>query len=45
MIVMNNFTIKMIKRESYKLKRCINFFDYFMKSKIYEELEQGSDNK
>ena len=39
---MNNFIIKMIKRESYKLKRCINFCDYFIKSKIYEEL-QGSD--
>lgn len=41
---MNNFTIKMIKRESYKLKRCINFFDYFMKSKIYEGLEKSNSN-
>lgn len=41
---MNNFAIKIIKRESYKLKKCINFCDYFMKSKIYEELE-GNDKK
>lgn len=40
---MNNYTIKLIKRETYKLKRCINFIDYFMKSKIYKEL-QGSDS-
>lgn len=39
---MNNFAIKIIKSESCKLKRCVNFFDYFMKSKIYKEL-QGSD--
>ena len=37
-IVMNNYTIKLIKRETYKLKRCVNLFDYFIKSKIYEEL-------
>lgn len=35
---MNDFAIKIIKRETYKLKRCVNLFDYFIKSKIYEEL-------
>ena len=41
---MNDFAIRIIKRETYKLKKCVNFFDYFIKSKIYKELEQGSDS-
>lgn len=42
---MNNFAIKIIKSESYKLKRCVNIFDYFMKCKIYEEITGVSDEK
>ncbi len=42
---MNNFTIKMIKRETYKLKKCINLFDYFINCKIYEKLEKAESDE
>ena len=35
---MNDFTLKIIKSESYKLKRCVNFYDKFIKDKIYKNL-------
>lgn len=35
---MNNFALKIIKSESYKLKRCVNFYDKFIKDNIYKKL-------
>lgn len=35
---MNNSALKIIKSESYKLKRCVNFYDKFMKDIIYKNL-------
>ncbi len=35
---MNNFALKIIKRETYKLKRCVNLYDKFMKDIIYKDL-------
>lgn len=35
---MNNLALKIIKSESYKLKRCVNFYDKFIKDKIYKNL-------
>ena len=35
---MNNFAIKIIKKETYKLKRCVNFYDKFIKDTIYKNL-------
>lgn len=35
---MDNFALKIIKRETYKLKRCVNLYDYLMRDIISKYL-------
>ena len=35
---MNNLALKIIKQETHKLKRCVNFYDKFIKDIIYKNI-------
>ena len=37
---MNNIVLNLIKNETYKLKRCINLYEFILEKKIYGGIDE-----